>query len=66
MNLNRMKQDIIKQFENQLEKNVVERILSQFESLGDILEENFSQIKEQQTQILKGQTYVDKYLELKS
>ena len=66
MDLNRMKQDIIKQFENQLEKNVVERILSQFESLGYILEENFSQIKEQQTQILKGQTYVDKYLELKS
>ncbi len=61
-----MKQDIIKQFENELERNVVERMLSQFESISDILEQNFSQIKEQQNQILKGQTYVDKYLELKN
>lgn len=66
IDLNRMKQDIIKQFENELERNVVERMLSQFESISDILEQNFSQIKEQQNQILKGQTYVDKYLELKN
>ena len=55
--------DIIKSFENELERNVIERMLSQFESLDDSLEQKLSKIKEE---IQKVHPYVDKYQELKS
>lgn len=55
--------DIIKSFENELERNVIERMLSQFESLDDSLEQKLSKINEE---IQKGHPYVYKYQELKS
>ena len=55
--------DIIKSFENELERNVIERMLLQFESLDDSLEQKLSKIKEE---IQKGHPYVDKYQKLKN